>query len=288
MRSYASLSLVASFLLGAGAGPVAAKSDPTEVRLAAIEARVGGHLGIAALATGSGQRIEYRASKRFLMCSTFKLLAAAAVLHRVDQKQEQLDRFIPYTKADLLEYAPVTREHVQEGGMALSALCAAAVAMSDNTAANLVLKTIEGPAGWTRYARSLGDKVSRLDRMEPELNNAEAGDDRDSTTPAAMLEDLRVLLLGEALSPASRAQLETWLRGNKTGDDLIRAGLPPDWVVGDKTGRSHSGATNDIAIIRPPGKAPILLAIYSTGSDGSLEAHNTAIADVARLVAEIF
>jgi len=287
MGSYASLSLIASLLIGAGAGPVAAKSDPTEVRLAAIEARVGG-LGVAALATGSGQRIEYRASKRFLMCSTFKLLAAAAVLHRVDQKQEQLDRFIPYTKADLLEYAPVTREHVQEGGMTLSALCAAAVAMSDNTAANLVLKTIEGPTGWTRYARSLGDKVSRLDRMEPELNNGEAGDERDSTTPAAMLEDLRVLLLGEALSPASRAQLETWLRGNKTGDDLIRAGLPPDWVVGDKTGRSHSGATNDIAIIRPPGKAPILLAIYSTGSDGSLEAHNTAIADVARLVAEIF
>jgi beta-lactamase class A len=288
MGSYPSLSLVAALLLVAGAEPASAKSDPAQSRLAAIEARVGGRLGVAALATGNGKRIEYRPSERFLMCSTFKLLAAAAVLHRVDQKQEQLDRFIPYTKADLLEYAPVTREHVEEGGMTLSALCAAAVTMSDNTAANLVLKTIEGPAGWTRYARSLGDKVSRLDRMEPELNNAEAGDDRDSTTAAAMLEDLRVLLLGEALSPASRAQLETWLRGNKTGDDLIRAGLPRHWVVGDKTGRSHLGATNDIAIIRPPGKAPILLAIYSSGSGASVEAHNTAIADVARLVAEIF
>jgi beta-lactamase class A len=159
------------------------------------------------------------------MCSTFKALAAAAI-HRVDQKQEQLDRFISYTKADLLEYAPVTRKHVDEGGMTLSALCDAALTVSDNTAGNLLLREIGGPAALTRYARSLGDKQTRLDRLEPDLNNYQPGDERDTTTPAAMVKNLRLLLLGDALFPVSRAQLESWLRANKTGNDLLRAGQP--------------------------------------------------------------
>ena len=142
------------------------------------------------------------------MCSTFKLLAAAAVLHRVDEKKAQLTDVIPYTKADLLEYAPVTKQHVDEGGMTLDALCAAAIELSDNTAGNLLLKTIGGPEGFTRYARSLGDEKTRLDRVEPDLNSALPGDERDTTTPAAMVADLRSLLLGDALSqivpPATR------------------------------------------------------------------------------------
>ncbi len=188
------------------------------------------------------------------MCSTFKLLAAAAVLHRVDGNEEQLTRVIPYTTADLLEYAPITKEHVKEGGMTLAALCAAAVEYSDNTAANLLLQTIGGPEGFTRYARSLGDQKTRLDRLEPDLNSAVPGDERDTTTPAAMLANLRTLLLGDALSQQSRQLLDGWLAENKTGDELIRAGLPNDWKIGDKTGRGNDGATNDIAIIRPPGK----------------------------------
>jgi beta-lactamase class A len=257
-------------------------------RIAEIEARVGGRLGVAAIETGSGRRLEHRANERFPMCSTFKILAVAAVLHRVDKKQDQLTRVIPYTVADLLEYAPVTTEHVKEGGMTLAALCAAALNYSDNTAGNLLLKTIGGPAGLTRYARSLGDRQTRLDRLEPYLNSAVPGDERDTTTPAAMLGNLRVLLLGDALSPASRDQLEAWLAGNKTGDEMIRAGLPNDWRVGDKTGRGSEGATNDIAIIRPPGKAPLLLAIYSVGSTVSQKVRHAAVADVARIVAETF
>ncbi|HEY2711583.1 MAG TPA: class A beta-lactamase [Chthoniobacterales bacterium] len=257
-------------------------------KIVAIETRVGGRLGIAALDTGNGQRLEHRAEERFLMCSTFKLLAVAAVLHRVDSKQEELGRFIPYTKSDLLEYAPVTRKHVDEGGMTLEALCAAAIELSDNTAANLLLKTIGGPAGLTRYARSLGDSQTRLDRFEPDLNNAIPGDERDTTTPGSMLGDLRRLLLGDALSVASRQRLEGWLVASETGRSMIRAGVPTDWRVGDKTGNGRGGATNDIAILRPPGKAPILIAIYSLGSTASAEVRTGAIAAAARaIVAEL-
>jgi len=289
-RKWAWLGLLLAALplaeLARAAEPTPTAEDLLEKRLAAIEVKVGGRLGVAALATGSGQRIAYRADEHFPMCSTFKMLAVAAVLHRVDQKQEQLDRFIPYSAADLLEYAPVTRKHVAEGGMKLSALCAAAISLSDNTAANLLLKTIGGPEGLTRFARTLGDQQTRLDRMEPDLNNFTVGDERDTTTPAAMLGNLRALLLKDKLSPASRNQLENWMVENKTGDNLIRAGLPKDWRVGDKTGRGGLGAIGDIAIIRPPGKQPILLVVYEVGSIAPMETRAEGIASVARLVAE--
>ena len=259
-----------------------------EKRIVALETRLGGRLGVAAVDIGTSRRLEHRAGERFPMCSTFKLLAASAALHRVDEKKEQLTRFIPYTKADLLEYAPITREHVNEGGMTLAALCAAAVEYSDNTAANLLLQTIGGPEGLTRYARSLGDEQTRLDRLEPHLNSATPGDERDTTTPAAMVANLRALLLGNALSQQSRRLLDDWLADNKTGSEMIRAGLPKGWKIGDKTGRGGNGATNDIAIIRPPGKSPIVLAIYFVGSTASPKARLTAIADVARIVAETF
>lgn len=267
---------------------VPAGTDAATERIAAIEKRVGGRLGVAALEPGNGRRLEHRADERFPMCSTFKLLAAAAVLHRVDERQEQLTRVIPYTKADLLENAPVTTAHVNEGGMSLLALCAAAIEYSDNTAANLLLQTIGGPEGLTRYARSLGDEQTRLDHLEPHLNSAVPGDECDTTTPAAMVANLRTLLLGEALSQSSRQMLEAWLVDNKTGGEMIRAGLPNEWKIGDKTGRGANGATSDIAIIRPPGKPPILLAIYFVGSNASLKIRQAAIADVAKVVAETF
>ncbi len=272
----------------AAAAPGSSPQAAAEARLAAIEKRVGGRLGVVALEPGSGRRIERRPQERFPMCSTFKVLAVAAALHRVDEKQDELGRFIPYSEAELLEYAPVTRAHVQEGGLTLSALCAAAITLSDNTAANLILKTIEGPEGFTRYARSLGDKQTRLDRVEPELNSAIPGDPRDTTTPAAMINDLRKLLLGDALSPSSRRQLEEWMRQNQTGGELIRAGVPHDWQVGDKTGRGADGATNDIAILWPPSGKPILLAIYTVGSKAPAKERLQAVADAARVVAESF
>jgi beta-lactamase class A len=271
---------------------LAATSTPTAQpefanRMAAIEARLNGRIGVAALDTGSGKRLVYRSEERFPMCSTFKFLAAAAVLKRLDEKQENLDRFISYGAKDILEYAPVTKAHLNDGGMTLGALCAAAIEQSDNTAGNLLLDAIGGPVGLTNFARAIGDKVTRLDRKEPELNTAGPGDERDTTTPGAMLADMFQLVLGNTLSPSSRHQLEQWLQANETGASMIRAGVPTSWIIGDKTGRGANGATNDIAIMRPPGRAPILLAIYSAGSTATVSDRAAVLAEAAKIVTGI-
>ena len=267
------------------ASAVSGENDAV-ARIAGIEARIGGRIGVAALDTSNSKRLDYRAEERFPMCSTFKFLAAAAVLKRVDEKQEKLERFVPYDAKQILEYAPVTKEHLKEGGMNLRALCAAAIEQSDNTAGNLLLDAIGGPAGLTNFVRTLGDRVTRLDRIEPELNSAIPGDERDTTTPAAICLDMQRLLLGDALSEASRRQLEDWLQRNETGGPMIRAGVPKNWIIGDKTGRGANGATNDIAIIRPPDRAPILVAIHSVGSTATANDRAAAIAEVAKIVAE--
>jgi beta-lactamase class A len=214
-----------------------------------------------------------------------KLLACAHVLARVDNGQKRLGRRIAFTEADLLEYAPVTNAHVGEGGMTLGDLCHAAITVSDNTAANLILATYGGPAGLTRYLRSLGDRVTRLDRNEPSLNEALPGDARDTTTPLAMLDTMQKLLLGRALSSASREQLTAWLVANTTGNARLRAGLPTEWRIGDKTGSGNAGSTNDVAIIMPSGRHPILVTAYLTGTTQSLEAREGVLKSVGALVA---
>ncbi|HET9368369.1 MAG TPA: class A beta-lactamase [Candidatus Udaeobacter sp.] len=268
------------------AASAASGENDATARIAAIETRIGSRIGVAALDTGNEKHLDYRAEERFPMCSTFKFLAAAAVLKRVDEKKERLERFVPYNAKDILEYAPVTKEHLKEGGMTLGALCEAAIEQSDNTAGNLLLNAIGGPAGLTNFVRALGDRVTRLDRIEPELNSAIPGDERDTTTPAAISSDMQRLLLGDALSEASRRKLDDWLQRNETGGSMIRAGVPKTWSVGDKTGRGSNGATNDIAIMRPPRGAPILLAIYSVGSTATANDRAAAIAEVAKVVAE--
>jgi beta-lactamase class A len=268
-----------------GASAVSGENDAA-TRIAAIEAQIGGRIGVAALDATNSKQVEYRADKRFPMCSTFKFLAAAAVLKRVDEKKEKLERFVPYGAKEILEYAPVTKEHLKDGGMTLGALCAAAIEQSDNTAGNLLLNAIGGPASLTNFVRTLGDRVTRLDRIEPELNSALPGDERDTTTPATICLDMQRLLLGDALSETSRRQLENWLQRNETGGPMIRAGVPKNWIIGDKTGRGSNGATNDIAIMRPPGRAPILLAIYSVGSRAKPDDRAAAIAEVAKIVGE--
>ena len=252
-----------------------------------LERKSGGRLGVAILDTGSGKALAHRAGERFPMCSTFKFLAAAAVLARVDRKQETLERRIPFTKADLLEYAPVTTPRVGEGTMPLGDLCEAAVTMSDNTAANLLLATFGGPKGLTAYARSIGDRVTRLDRNEPALNEATPGDPRDTTSPTAMLTTMKTLLLGSALTPASREKLTAWLVANKTGNARLRAGIPAGWRVGDKTGTGNHGATNDIGILFPPNRKPILVAAYLTESNTATAVREGVLADVGRIAAAI-
>ncbi|MEO7041911.1 MAG: class A beta-lactamase [Gemmatimonadaceae bacterium] len=254
------------------------------VELAAIESRLGGRLGVSAVDTGSRLSVSYRADERFPMCSTFKLLAVAAILKRVDDRLEHLDRNVPFAEKDLLAYAPVTRAHVKQGGMELSALCAAAIEYSDNTAANLILESLNGPANVTQFARSIGDNETRLDRNEPTLNSAIPGDQRDTTTPAAMMANLRAVLLGDVLSVASRALLTSWLIANTTGDDKLRASVPATWRVGDKTGSGQNGAIGDIAIMWPPSRNPILITAYIRDCSASLSDRNAAIKDAGSVV----
>jgi beta-lactamase class A len=285
------LSIWAGVLIAGIAAPAAVEekaNQPANEQIAAIEQHIGGRIGIAVFDMGGGRGFEYRAADRFPMCSTFKFLAAAAVLRRVDQKQEHLDRRIAYSAVDLLEWAPVTREHLREGSMTLEALCAAAIEYSDNTAGNLILRTIGGPAKLTDYLRSLGDSVTRLDREEPDLNSAIKGDERDTTSPAAMLGDIKTLLLEDRLSPESRERLTNWLVANTTGAKRLRAGLPPAWRVGDKTGSGDNGAMGDIAIAWPPNRAPILIAVYLADSTVSTETLNEAFVETARLIAGMF
>ena len=274
---------------GARAAPSAEERlNLANKRLAEIEAREGGRLGVFVRDTGTGATIEHRADERFPMCSTFKLLAAAATLKRVDEGAERLDRRIAYGPSDLLDYAPVAKAHVAEGGMTLADLCAAAIDWSDNTAANLVLQAIGGPAGFTQFARSLGDNVTRLDRNEPTLNEAAPGDERDTTSPAAMAEDMRKVLLGDVLSDSSRRQLQTWLINDKVGDKRLRAGLPSSWRIGDKTGSGDRGSTNTIAILWPPERAPIIATVYYTELSAPMDARNAIHKEVGALIAETF
>jgi beta-lactamase class A len=253
-------------------------------QLRELEAAAGGRLGVAALDLSTDARWQYRAGERFAMCSTFKFLAAAYVLARVDQGQESLSRRITYEKRDLVAYSPATAPHAGTTGLDMAALCEATVTISDNTAANLMLASFGGPAGLTQYLRSLGDEVSRLDRIEPELNEATPNDPRDTTSPAAMLGLMQRLLIGDALTSASRTLLTDWLKACKTGDSRLRAGLPSGWIVGDKTGTGNHGSTNDIAIAWPPGRAPVLIAAYYTESKSQQATRDYVLAEVARII----
>lgn len=248
-----------------------------------LERRNGGRLGVAALDTASGRRVGHRVDELFPLCSTFKFLAAAFVLARVDRGEEKLDRRVVFSDKELVTYSPVTKEHIAPGSMSMAEVCDAAVTLSDNTAGNLMLASFGGPPGLTAYARSLGDRATRLDRIETELNEAKPGDPRDTTTPVAMLGTMQRLLIEDALSASSRDRLIGWLLASKTGARRLRAGLPADWRVGDKTGSGNNGTANDVAIALPPGRAPILIAAYYTEATVPDEARNTVIADAGRL-----
>ncbi|MGZ8351333.1 MAG: class A beta-lactamase [Allosphingosinicella sp.] len=248
----------------------------------------GARLGVAALDTGSGRTLGHDVDGRYAMCSTFKLPLAAAILAAVEAGRMALDEPIAFGEADLLSYAPVIRAHLAEGRLPVERLCAAIVEVSDNSAANLLLRRIGGPAGLTAFVRRNGDTVTRLDRYEEELNTNIPGDLRDTTTPAAMVGLMRTLLLGDGQTPASRARLAGWMVGATTGLQRLRAGMPADWRVGDKTGNGANGAANDLAIAWPPGRAPILIASYMSGVQVDDTARHAAHAEVGRIVAAAF
>lgn len=255
-------------------------------RISKLESERGGRIGVSVISTKGKPLYSYRPDERFAMCSTFKALLGAMVLSRVDEKQEFPDRKISYTASDILDYAPITKKHLDTGHMTVAELNAASIQYSDNTAANLLLESVGGPAALTNYLRSIGDNTTRLDRNEPSLNTNLPDDPRDTSTPDAMARTLQKLLIGKSLSPASRQQLEDWMLGNKTGDTKLRAGFESGWRGGDKTGSGENGASNDVAIVYPKGFPPFIIAVFYTGSSASANEKNAVLAEVAKITGQ--
>lgn len=229
--------------------------------------------------------VGYRQDERFPMCSVFKWLVAAAVLRRVDTNNESLLRQVDVPAKPLLEHSPLTEPHAG-GSMTVGALCHAALVQSDNTAANVLLETVGGPPAITQFCRTLHDPVTRLDRNEPTLNTSIAGDPRDTTTPVAMVGDLQTVLLGNGLLPASRKQLTEWMEANQTGLDRLRADLPAGWRAADKTGSNGEHTSNDIAVLWPPDKPPVLVAAFITQCPGQESKRAAMLREIGRLVRE--
>ncbi len=248
-----------------------------------LESDFDARLGVFAVDTGTGGSLEHRADDRFAYASTFKAMAAAAVLDRTSTAE--LDTVVTYTSDDLVDYSPVTEQHV-DTGMTLRQLCDAAVRFSDNTAGNLLLRELGGPAGLDAALAEIGDDVTQVARWEPELNEATPGDDRDTSTPRALATSLHAFAVDDALVEEDRTVLTEWLRGNTTGDALIRAAAPSGWTVGDKTGSGGYGTRNDIAVLWPPDGDPIVVAIMSSRDEPDAERDDALVAAAAEVVVE--
>lgn len=268
-----------------GLGRPAYASAEAQLRALCVGMGAGNRLGVAAIDTADGARIGYRQDERFAMASTFKAPLAGIILGEVDAGRMSLADRLSYSASDLTSYAPVAREHLARGWMSVETALAAIVEVSDNAAANLLLRRIGGPGGFTAHLRRIGDPVTRLDRWEEELNSNLPGDFRDTTTPAAMASTMQRLLTGDLLTPASRARLVGWMERSATGLDRLRAGFPAGWRSGDKTGSGGRGATNDVAITFPPGRPPIIVAAYLDAAGVTLERRKAIHAEVARVVA---
>lgn len=271
--------LVIATLLAPTAGAAAGDIVSTAQQ---VEKRLGMRVGLSVIDTGSGSVTAYRADERFAMASTFKTLACAAALSAGDAVLDEMTRI---TKADLRPHSPVTETRV---GTHISTreLCAITLKTSDNAAANAILKAIGGPDALTAFLRRTGDGTTRLDRYEPELNTATPGDPRDTTTPAAMAQMLQRLLLEDALAPTARDQLEEWMAANAVADGLLRATLPKSWQIADRSGAGGHGTRGIIAVIRPPVRAPVVVAIYMDGRKHDLKTRDAAIAEIGAAIFE--
>jgi beta-lactamase class A len=256
-----------------------------QAQLAKLERTLAGRLGVFALNTANGKQLSYHGDEYFPMCSTFKVLLASAILKHSTQIDGLMQRRIKYQQSDLVTYSPITKQHLEDG-MTVSALCAAAIQYSDNTASNLLMKILGGPGAVTTFARSIGDRQFRLDRWETELNSSIPGDRRDTSTPNAMGLSLQRLALGDALEPHLQLRLRIWLQSNTTGAARIRAGVPTDWQVGDKTGSGDYGTANDLAVLWPPRRAPVVVAIYTTQTEKDAKPRNDVIASAAQIIVD--
>ncbi|PYY50348.1 class A beta-lactamase [Curtobacterium sp. MCBD17_023] len=258
--------------------PAPTTDAAAERAFAALETEHHARLGVVAIDTGSGVGVAHRADERFAFASAAKVFIAATVLDAA--APDDLDAVVPIGQGDVLSYAPVTGQHVGSG-MTVRALLAAMVRSSDNTAANLLVARVGGPAAVQRWLRGIGDDVTRVDRVEPDLNEAVPGDERDTTTPAQFAADLRTVLLG-ALDPDDRALLVGLMRGTTTGAGTIRAGVPEGWTVADKTGTGSYGVRNDVGIVTPPGRDPIVLVVMTGHDTADAEPDDALVAAATR------
>ncbi|MGK8507038.1 class A beta-lactamase [Nocardia asiatica] len=275
---------LATAACGSGAGAPAASNTPSAAltsSFAELETTHSARLGVYAIDSGTGRTVVHRDGERFPIASTFKGLACGALLRDHPLATGYFDQVIHYSRSELVANSPVTEKHV-DTGMTVAELCDATITLSDNTAGNQLLKLLGGPEGFTAFLRSIGDTVSRLDRWEPELNTAIPGDERDTTTAAALATDYRNLVLGDILAEPERERLKSWLVAAKTGGARIRAALPADWTVGDKTGSPAYGGALDVAIAWPPGRAPLVIAVLSTKFEQNAEPDNPLVAEAAR------
>jgi beta-lactamase class A len=261
---------------GTALPPVRRRAGLASSELQALEAQYDARLGVYARNLRTGAAMLHRQHERFAMCSTFKPIAAAAVL-RDSGCEDILDRRIYYPPADIVVNSPITAQHVDDG-MTVRELCDAAIRFSDNTAGNLLLRLIGGPVGLTRFARSIGDRETRLDRWEVALNSAIPGDPRDTTTPAALAATYVRLVFGNRL-------IREWMLANQTSFTRFRAGLPEGWTLADKTGGGDYGSVNDAGVAWNPDGVPIVIVALSVKSTQNATADNRLLADVARLVA---
>lgn len=277
--------LALSLALGVAGG---AQARSAEASLKAIQKRIGGRLGVHVLDSQSGKRFGIDENSRYAMASTFKLALAAAVLWQIDRGAFGPERALAISKQNVLPTSPVVEARLAAGAtsMTIRELCTAIITQSDNAAANLLLAGIGGPQALTTFFRSsVGDKVTRFDRMELDLNTNLPGDPQDTTTPRAMVDSMLRLFTQDVLSLAARAMLIDWLGQSRTGLARVRAGLPPGWQSGDKTGTGENGAVNDLAIVYPPGRRPIFVAVYMSESKLAKPALEAAHADIGRIVA---
>ncbi|GAA2153352.1 class A beta-lactamase [Actinomadura napierensis] len=277
---------VASLGEQSGLRPAASQAT-VDKQLSALERSRQDRIGAYAVNTGTGRFVAYRPDERFPFASTFKAMVCGGILQEAHRSDPGLlHRVIRYSKSDLVDNSPVTEKHVK-GGMTVSALCKAAITQSDNTAGNLLLKQLGGPAGDTAFLRSLGDRVTRHDRWETDLNLWKPGSVLDTTSPRAWAGDLRSLTAGGALVRADRDRLTGWMKQTRTGGNRIRAGLPKNWTVGDKTGTGTGyGTANDIAIAWPPSGAPLIIVITTNRLSADGEADEPAIAETAGILAK--
>lgn len=262
-------------------GQIKHKNQATHKEFSQLEKKFDARLGVYAIDTGTKQTIAYRPNERFAFASTYKALAAGVLLQQ--NSTMKLDEVITYTKEDLVDYSPVTEKHV-DTGMTLGEIAEAAVRYSDNTAGNILFNKIGGPKGYEKALRQMGDRVTMSDRFETELNEAIPGDIRDTSTAKAIATNLKAFTAGNALPNHKRNILTEWMKGNATGDKLIRAGVPTDWVVADKSGAGSYGTRNDIAIVWPPNRSPIIIAILSSKDEKEATYDNQLIKEAAEVV----